>query len=147
MKSPLSRSSEACFLCAVTFLQLITVAQYEVAVTAPIADLPVQPSVQKYSDFPKPKSNLYPSLSRPTGGAYRDRHLRGAGCGGRKRVADERRASGRRSRVVLTPRRWRQVSGQPRSDGVNKPITGESTKETVKTIRVRECRAIPVRPW
>ncbi len=24
---------------------------------------------------------------------------------------------------------------------------GESTKEAVKTIRVRECRVIPVRPW
>ena len=27
------------------------------------------------------------------------------------------------------------------------PVTGESAKETVKTIRVRECRVIPVRPW
>jgi hypothetical protein len=27
------------------------------------------------------------------------------------------------------------------------PITGESTKQTVKTIRVRECRVIPARPW
>jgi hypothetical protein len=27
------------------------------------------------------------------------------------------------------------------------PVTGESTKETVKTTRVRECRVIPVRPW
>ena len=33
------------------------------------------------------------------------------------------------------------------SDGVNKPITGEITKETVKTIRVRECRVIPVYLW
>jgi hypothetical protein len=34
-------------------------------------------------------------------------------------------------------RRWWQES----------PVTRESTKETVKTIRVRECRVIPVRPW
>ena len=27
------------------------------------------------------------------------------------------------------------------------PVTGESTKETVKTIRVRECRVIPVNLW
>ena len=27
------------------------------------------------------------------------------------------------------------------------PISGESTKETVKTIRVRECRVVPVYPW
>jgi hypothetical protein len=38
------------------------------------------------------------------------------------------RYCGRRSRVVLTPRRWRQVGGGHfASDGVNKPITGEST--------------------
>jgi hypothetical protein len=37
--------------------------------------------------------------------------------------------------VVLTPRRWCQVGGgNSACDGVNKPITGESTKETVKTI-------------
>jgi hypothetical protein len=33
----------------------------------------------------------------------------GAGCGGRGGALDEQRSSGRRSRVVLTPRRWRQV--------------------------------------
>ena len=68
--------------------------------------------------------------SHPTIGAYRDRHGRGAGCGGRGSVlradgiagrvtepvsdqqhADERCCSVRRSRVVLTPRRWRQVRG------------------------------------
>src|SRR5665213_4570613 len=43
---------------------------------------------------------------------------RGAGCGGRGNAvarfmrADERRCCGRRSRVVLTPRRWRQVPGR-----------------------------------
>jgi hypothetical protein len=37
--------------------------------------------------------------------------------------------------VVLTPRRWCQVGGgNSAGDGVNKPITGESTKKTVKTI-------------
>src|SRR5437879_12331986 len=53
---------------------------------------------------------------------------------------------GRRSRVVLTPRRWRQVGGgfcesnrvrqnlNPPATVTTKPITGESTKETVKTI-------------
>jgi len=36
----------------------------------------------------------------------------------------------------------------PRGDGGKKElVTGESAKETVKTIRVRECRVIPVRPW
>src|ERR1035437_5474351 len=32
-----------------------------------------------------PKSLLYPSPFRPSGGAYRDRHGRGAECGGRRR--------------------------------------------------------------
>jgi hypothetical protein len=42
---------------------------------------------------------------------------------------------GRRSRVVLTPRRWRQVLRINRKATVTtKPITGEITKETVKTI-------------
>src|SRR3981081_3177785 len=60
--------------------------------------------------------------------------------------ADERCCSVRRSRVVLTPRRWRQVRGvksaQPGLDKnisaerrwQNSPVTGESSKETVKTI-------------
>ena len=52
------------------------------------------------------------------------------------------RTCGRRSRVVLTPRRWCQVGeGNSACDGVNKPITGESTKETVKPLR-GECRVI-----
>src|SRR5580692_6232118 len=44
---------------------------------------------------------------------------------------------GRRSRVVLTPRRWRQVSREAtptRRRWQTSPVTGESTKETVKTI-------------
>jgi hypothetical protein len=37
--------------------------------------------------------------------------------------------------VVLTLRSRRQVAWNcPRGDGGNKPVTGESTKETVKTI-------------
>jgi len=43
----------------------------------------------------------YPILSHPTRGAYRDRHGRGAGCGGRWRAGDEQHCGGRRSRVVL----------------------------------------------
>jgi hypothetical protein len=39
--------------------------------------------------------------------------------------------------VVLTPRRWRQIrddASHHADDGDNKPVTEESTKETVKTI-------------
>jgi hypothetical protein len=60
-----------------------------------------------------------------------------AGSVGRaKRRADERRWCGRRSRVVLTPRRWRQVGGSDirRRRWQTSPVTGESAKETVKTI-------------
>ncbi len=55
-------------------------------------------------------------------GAARDRHERGAGCGGRGwRQRRRRLARGRRSRVVLTPRRWRQASRKyPRGDGGKK---------------------------
>jgi len=45
----------------------------------------------------------------------------GTGCGGRGGAFDEQRQSGRRSRVVLTPRRWRQVCSQDAaSDGGKK---------------------------
>src|ERR1700677_3026285 len=59
----------------------------------------------------------------------------GAGCDGRElgqKTNDM--ARGRRSRVVLTPRRWRQVS-RKRFRGrwwQTSPVTKESTKETVK---------------
>src|SRR6266478_9019466 len=43
-----------------------------------------------------PKSAAYPQPSRPQGGAYRDRHGRGAGCGGRGSV---RRCQGMAGRV------------------------------------------------
>jgi len=57
---------------------------------------------------------------------------------------DEGCNRGRRSRVVLTPRRWRQVGGMIRRRWwQNSPVTRESAKETVKTIRVRECRVKP----
>jgi hypothetical protein len=55
---------------------------------------------------------------------------------------------GRRSRVVLTPRRWRQVGeGNFTGDGGKQARSPGSAKETVKTIRVRECRVIPVYLW
>jgi hypothetical protein len=50
---------------------------------------------------------------------------------------DECTDRGRRSRVVLTPRRWRQVLEKQASWGrrwQESPVTEEITKETVKTI-------------
>jgi hypothetical protein len=55
---------------------------------------------------------------------------------------DETCCSGRRSRVVLTPRCWRQVGDKKRRRRCQTSlVTGESTKETVKPLRV-ECRVI-----
>src|SRR5713101_2068572 len=77
-----------------------------------------------------PKSHLELCASHPTRGAYHDRHGRRGGMrwtrqrfardgiAGRvlesvsdHRRADERCCCGRQNRVVLTPRRWRQVRG------------------------------------
>src|SRR5882724_10466435 len=64
--------------------------------------------------------------------------------------ADERRFCGRRSRVVLTPRRWRQVfagsiSGE--SDGGNKARSpGRARRKPLKPLR-REGRVFPVNLW
>ena len=52
------------------------------------------------------------------------------------RPPDERPERGRRSRVVLMPRRWHQVGGAIRQRWWQEsPITRESAKETVKTNR------------
>jgi hypothetical protein len=52
---------------------------------------------------------------------------------------DERRYRGRRSRVVLMPRRWHQPGDEARASRrgwwQESPITRESAKEAVKTIR------------
>ena len=64
----------------------------------------------------------------PVRGAFRDRHKRGMGCGGRRCAFDERCGSGRRRRVVLTPRRWCQVLEKQASQGrrwQESPFTGE----------------------
>jgi hypothetical protein len=89
---------------------------------------PVQPHLQKYFCFSEIQIKLYDSPSHPTEGriaivtnAGRDAvdaaaPARSSDCRAglsiRERFpgrADERRCSGRRSRVVLTPRRRRQV--------------------------------------
>jgi hypothetical protein len=94
------------------------------------AGFPVQPFPQKYSTSRAPQIKTI-SIDVPAHrGAFRDRHKRWAGmrwtrqrfardgiAGQVERLvsdqqrADERCCSVRRSRVVLTPRRWRQVRG------------------------------------
>src|ERR1700704_832214 len=94
--------------------------------------------------------------SRPTRGALAIVTNVGMGCGGRGSVlrvkrlqggffesvsdterADERRCCGRRSRVVLTPRRWRQVCGRQLSQATvaNKPGHRGEHEVVVKPLR------------
>ena len=89
------------------------------------ADLPdgqfcahrVQPLPQKYSSSPHTQiTSKSPAVPHPIKrGVSRSSRTLGAGCGGRGSVrrevfrADGWRCSGRRSRVVLAPRRRRQV--------------------------------------
>jgi hypothetical protein len=61
--------------------------------------------------------------------------------------ADENACSGRRSRVVLAPRPWRQADGTiDRRRWQKRPLTGESTKQAVKPLRgeSRDVSAVPV---
>ena len=122
------------------------------------------PLCKNISVFVPPKSHLELLVSHPTEGRIAIVTDAGCGCGGRgsvlramgsqggsmRPVSDQQRAdegccSVRRSRVVLTPRRWRQVRGvksvqpgldktYPRTTVAKSPVTGESSKETVKTI-------------
>jgi hypothetical protein len=79
----------------------------------------------------------------PARGAYRDRHgrwVRDAVDAAAR--ADERRCSVRRSRVVLTPRRWRQVRAEAirKSDGGKKARSpGRARRKPLKPLR-RGCR-------
>jgi hypothetical protein len=84
-------------------------------------------------------------------GAYRDRHdTLGAGCDGCGGVrldlcqAGRERCCIRRSRVVLTPRRWRQVCGSLSADDGGKKARspGRSRRKPLKPSR-GECRVFP----
>src|ERR1700691_3200620 len=75
-----------------------------------------------------------PALTRGVSRSSRTR----AGCGGRKeRQRRERSPCGRRSRVVLTPRRWRQVGENDfTGDGGNKARSpGRARRNPLKPLR------------
>jgi hypothetical protein len=104
---------------------------------------PVQPHLQKDSAFAVGQiKSTTPAVSSHRGAA-RDRHGRGAGCGGRSGAIDEQRQGGRRSRVVPTPRRWRQVGGSNSAgDGDKKARSPErARRKPLKPLR-GECRVI-----
>jgi hypothetical protein len=100
-------------------------------------DLAVQPSLQKYFRSRLTQIKTISIAVSSHRGAYRDRHGRGARCDGRGSVADERRRRGRRSRVVLAPRRWRQVcGGNSADDGDNKARSpGRARRKSLKPLR------------
>ena len=95
-----------------------------------------------------PKSAIYRSGPVPIRGAFRDRHKRGMGCGGRGCAFDEQRKRVRRSRVVLAPRCWRQALGRQRlgGDGDNKPAHRGGHDISRKAIAqgMSECLRSPV---
>src|ERR1700745_2256278 len=101
-----------------------------------ITDLPVQPPFAKIFSFPfDPNHRLIWSVSSLTRGRWPSSRTLGWDAVDAKALLTNSADRGRRSRVALTPRRWRQVARIfSRSDGDNKPVTGESSKETVKTI-------------
>src|SRR5271166_4240289 len=73
----------------------------------PLLDPLVQPFLQKYSVFPNAQINLWPS--RATKGRFAIVTDAARDAVDADRAQDEGAGSGRRSRVVLTPRRRRQV--------------------------------------
>ena len=79
------------------------------------------PRIKNISLSPPGKSKAHQLPSCPEKRGVGHRHERGTGSGGRGCAFDERRGCVRRSRVVLTPRRWRQASRKcPRGDGDKK---------------------------
>jgi hypothetical protein len=113
--------------------------------------LPVQPSPQKYfaSRFAQITS-ISPAVLFPLEGRFAIVTDVGSGMRWTRLHLEDERCSPRTAKscgpdaptlassfVESSAKRWWQKS----------PVTRESTKETVKTIRVRECRVKPVRPW
>jgi hypothetical protein len=131
------------------------------------ADLPdglfchsaVQPCVEKYFASPFGRNSFIDSTVHPKEGRIAivtDAGLDAMDAGG---AADESATCGRRSRVVLTPRRWRQVSrsamsaltgltrGYPRGDGGKQARSpGRARRKPLKPL----CAGMPgepVYPW
>jgi hypothetical protein len=95
----------------------------------------VQPSSQKYFASPIGRSSFIDCTVHPTEG--RIAIVTNAGLDAMDADGGARRAALTRTAKSCGPdaSAWRQTGGGHfASDGVNKPITGESAKETVKTI-------------
>src|SRR5215211_5847784 len=107
----------------------------------------VKPANQKYSAFVLTQiTGITPLVSRQMRGA-RDRHERAVRCGGRRRRADVRVGSVRRSRVVRAPRCWRYVGGKCFADnGGKRAVLREEHEVSRKAIAQGrpECSSCPV---
>src|SRR5260370_31062786 len=93
----------------------------------------------------RPKSVIYPCRPVPLEGRLAivtDAGRDAVDAGG---AADESASCGRRSRVVLTPRRWRQVGGSNSADdgGKRARSPGRARRKPLKPLR-GECRVKPV---
>jgi hypothetical protein len=91
--------------------------------------LPVQPHFQKYFySLLTQITGLFHAVTSP-GGRIAIVTDAGWDAVDAKALLTNSAGRGRRSRVVLTPRCWRQVARNfSRDDGGKKPVTGESTK-------------------
>jgi hypothetical protein len=103
---------------------------------------------QAFSLVASGKSPLSPrAIPASSRGAFRDRHERWARdavdttARGRTALTWTAKSCGPDASTLASS--WRQCCALRRRWWQESPIAKESTKETVKTIRVRECRAIP----
>ena len=108
----------------------------------------VQSCAEKFSAFLTPQINIILSAIPCSQGAYRDRHGRWVRDAMDAVVTqDERHQSGRRSRVVLAPRRWRQATPYRCNDGGKRARSpGRARRKPLKPLR-REGWAIPANLW
>jgi hypothetical protein len=106
------------------------------------AIVPVQSSPKKYSASCLTQiSSSSAAIPARLEGRFANVTDVGRGCGGREVSLDERHLRGRPSRVVLTPRRWRQVAEQSADDGGKKARSpGRARNRPLKPSR-GECRA------
>jgi hypothetical protein len=105
----------------------------------------VQPLLQKYFCFSEIKIKLYDSHPVPLRGALRNVNdaERDAVDAAARLTSDA--ASGRRRRVVLTPRRWRQVRERQLSRATVARKPGRRGEHEISRKPLRgECRVIPV---
>jgi hypothetical protein len=105
---------------------------------------PVQIFTQKFFAFLSTQIICVLASSHPSRGAYRDRHGRWVGCGGRERIADERSCCGRRSRVVLTPRCWRYVCELSSQAMVANKPGHQGEREVSRKTTAQEMPGVPV---